>query len=64
MAESLQDTGIGIPINHQKRIFERFYRVDKSRAKKIGGTGLGLSIVKHIVECHKCSIQLKNEDGA
>jgi len=59
----VEDTGIGIPVNHQERIFERFYRVDKSRAKKISGTGLGLSIVKHIVECHKGNIQLSSEHG-
>ena len=57
------DTGIGIPLEHQERIFERFYIVDKSRSKKSESTGLGLSIVKHIVEYHKGKINLKSEVG-
>lgn len=60
----VKDTGIGIPKEHQARIFERFYRVDKSRSKQTGGTGLGLAIVKHIAEQHKAQISLESEEGA
>lgn len=60
---SVADTGIGIPKEHQDRIFERFYRVDKSRSKSTGGTGLGLAIVKHIVAKHGAEIELESEAG-
>lgn len=59
----VKDTGIGIPEEYQDRIFERFYRVDKSRSKSTGGTGLGLAIVKHIVEVHHAAISLTSEVG-
>ena len=57
------DTGIGIPEEQQERVFERFYRVDKSRSKSTGGTGLGLAIVKHIVAQHDAQITLKSKEG-
>lgn len=59
----VKDTGIGILPEHQERIFERFYRVDKSRSKSTGGTGLGLAIVKHIVAKHGAKIKLRSETG-
>ncbi len=60
---SVSDTGIGIGKEHQEHIFERFYRVDKSRSKETGGTGLGLSIVKHIVQIHKGKLSIDSEPG-
>lgn len=59
----VEDTGVGIPKESQQRIFERFYRVDKGRSKKMGGTGLGLSIVKHIVNYYNGSIKLESKLG-
>ena len=59
----VEDTGIGIPEKHQSRVFERFYRVDKSRSKATGGTGLGLAIVKHIVAQHEAEMKLESEPG-
>jgi len=60
---SVSDTGIGIPPEHHPHIFERFYRVDKSRSKMTGGTGLGLSIVKHITEYYNGSLELLSNEG-
>ena len=60
---SVKDTGIGISAEHQERVFERFYRVDKSRSKATGGTGLGLAIVKHIVAQHGAKLTLESEQG-
>ncbi|MDD6095852.1 MAG: ATP-binding protein [Clostridia bacterium] len=57
---SVADTGIGIPPEAQERVFERFYRVDKSRSKSVGGTGLGLSIVKHSVKLHGGEIEIRS----
>jgi len=60
---TVQDTGIGIAPEHQERIFERFYRVDKSHSKAVGGTGLGLSIVKHAAKIHHAKIEVKSLVG-
>ena len=60
---SVRDTGIGIPPEHQDRIFERFYRVDKSHSKEVGGTGLGLSIVKHSAKLHNAQIEVNSKAG-
>ena len=59
----VKDTGIGISKEHQERIFERFYRVDKSRSKSTGGTGLGLAIVKHIIAKSHANLELESEPG-
>ena len=61
---SVQDTGIGIAPEHQEKVFERFYRVDKSHSKQSGGTGLGLSIVKHAVQYHHGKLELDSTLGA
>lgn len=60
---TVADTGIGIPEEHLDRIFERFYRVDKSHSRETGGTGLGLSIVKHAAQFHNAIIDVKSSDG-
>ena len=61
--QTVSDTGIGIPTEHQGRVFERFYRVDKSHSKRSGGTGLGLSIVKHAAAYHKAAVELESVPG-
>jgi two-component system phosphate regulon sensor histidine kinase PhoR len=59
----VSDTGIGIEPDHAKHVFDRFYRVDKSRSREAGGTGLGLSIVKHILEAHKQTVNVRSSVG-
>ena len=63
MILSVSDTGISIPYAHQPRVFERFYRVDKSHSKEVGGTGLGLSIVRHAAQYHGARLELKSQPG-
>jgi len=60
---SVEDHGIGIAPEHLSRIFERFYRVDKARAREVGGTGLGLAIVKHVINLHQGQVEVKSEEG-
>ena len=60
---TVRDTGIGIPKEALDHVFERFYRVDKSRSKSTGGTGLGLAIVKHIVSRHNAELEISSEQG-
>ena len=60
---TVSDTGIGIPAEHRDKVFERFYRVDKSHSKQTGGTGLGLSIVKHGAALHGATVELESEEG-
>jgi two-component system phosphate regulon sensor histidine kinase PhoR len=60
---AVSDTGVGIPKEHQGRVFERFYRVDRARSRALGGTGLGLSIVKHLVQAFGGRVELESEQG-
>jgi two-component system phosphate regulon sensor histidine kinase PhoR len=60
----VRDKGCGIEPEHLPRIFERFYRVDKARSRKLGGTGLGLSIVNHIIQAHEGTVDVQSTPGA
>ena len=57
------DNGVGMSEEHIPRLFERFYRVDKSRERNVGGSGLGLAIVKHVIEAHKQTLNVKSTEG-
>ncbi|NND04261.1 MAG: GHKL domain-containing protein, partial [Acidimicrobiia bacterium] len=59
----VKDTGIGIPLSHRQRIFERFYVVDRARDRQTGGTGLGLAIVRHVARNHGGSVEVESESG-
>jgi signal transduction histidine kinase len=59
----VKDNGVGIPARDLPRVFERFYRVDRSRSREMGGTGLGLSIVKHIAQEHRGSVEVVSKPG-
>jgi signal transduction histidine kinase len=63
LAISVRDEGIGIPAEHLDRIFERFYRVDRSRSQESGGTGLGLAIVRHIALLHRGTVEVESRAG-
>ena len=63
MVWRVRDNGVGIPEEDQDHVFERFYRVDKSRSKKTGGTGLGLAIVKHILDLHDADLMVDSTLG-
>ena len=60
---AVEDTGVGIPATHLSRVFERFYRVEKDRNKKVGGTGLGLAIVKHICALYGGRVDIQSAEG-